>query len=89
MYQEEETGFEVGNASLEVIDGSRNEDEPRVKLDKIVLFCSRQKNTLYSQPRKKISHTGNMRAPSEHRDKTHIQECLNSCKAWPSLDKTP
>ena len=41
MYQEE-TGFEVGNASLEVIDGSRNKDEPRVKLDKIVLFCSRQ-----------------------------------------------
>lgn len=56
MYQEEETGFEVGNASLDVIDGSRNKDEPRVKLDKIVLFCSRQKTHYIPSPERR-SHT--------------------------------
>jgi len=80
MYQEEETGVEVGKASLEVIDGSRNKDEPRVKLDKIVLFCSRQKNTLYSQPRKKISHTGNassFRTPRQN-SYTRMSQLLQS-----------
>lgn len=81
MYQEEETGFEVGNASLEVIDESRNEDEPRVKLDKIVLFCSRQKkHIIFPAPKEDLTHreyASSFRTPRQN-SYTRMSQLLQS-----------
>jgi hypothetical protein len=80
MHQEE-TGVEVGKASLEVIDGSRNKDEPRVKLDKIVLFCSRQKkHIIFPAPKEDLTHrehASSFRTPRQN-SYTRMSQLLQS-----------